>query len=117
MNAPRFVFSDLLARAHQADFPWEPMRPGIEIHRLHGEEGVTPTCALLRYAPGATLPRHEHPGYEHIFVLEGTQADEHGTYAAPSFLVNPPGSAHDVRSPDGCLVLVIWQQPVRFTGT
>lgn len=114
MNAPRFVLSDLLERARHADF--QPMRPGIEIHKLHGVEGEGPTCALLRYAPGAILPRHEHPGYEHIFVLEGTQADEHGSYTAPCFIVNPPGSAHDVRSPEGCLVLVIWQHPVRFTG-
>jgi anti-sigma factor ChrR (cupin superfamily) len=114
MNATRFVFPDLLAQTRQSDFQWEPMRPGIEIHKLCGD-GEGPTSALLRYAPGATLPRHEHPGYEHIFVLEGTQADEHGVYAAPCFIVNPPGSAHDVRSPDGCIVLVTWQRPVRFT--
>ena len=117
MNAPHLVFPDLIQRAKQPDFPWEPLRPGIEIHRLYGDANAGPSAALLRYAPGAVLARHEHPGHEHIFVLEGAQADEHGTYAAPCFVVNPPGSAHDVRSPDGCLVLIIWEEPVRFTGT
>jgi len=29
-------------------------------------------------------------------------------------IVNPPGSRHSVRAPEGCLVLVLWEQPVRF---
>jgi anti-sigma factor ChrR (cupin superfamily) len=90
------------------------MRPGVEMHRLYGDEGGGPSAALLRYAPGASVPRHGHPGHEHVFVLEGSQVDDHGTYAAPCFVVNPPGSSHAVRSPDGCLVLVIWTQPVVF---
>ena len=32
-------------------------------------------------------------------------------YAAPCFIVNPPGSDHGVTSPGGCLVLVVWQEP------
>ena len=90
------------------------MRPGIELHRIYGEGTSGPSAALLRYAPGATLPHHRHPGYEHITILEGSQADEHGVYRAPCFIVNPPGSSHDVHSPDGCLVLVVWNEPVVF---
>jgi anti-sigma factor ChrR (cupin superfamily) len=113
MNASRLVLPDLVQRAKQPDFPWQPMRPGIEIHRLYGGESG-PSAALLRYAPGAALPRHGHPGHEHIFVLEGSQVDDGGTYAAPCFVVNPPGSSHAVTSPGGCLVLVIWQEAVQF---
>ena len=32
-------------------------------------------AAMLRYAPNAEVPLHEHDGYEHIFVLEGAQED------------------------------------------
>ena len=117
MNAPRIVVRDLVALSKQPDLPWEPLSPGVEIHRLYGDARSGPSAALLRYAPGATVARHEHPGHEHIFVLEGSQADEHGTYAAPCFVVNPPGSVHDVRSADGCLVLILWEEPVRFLGT
>ncbi len=114
MNDPRVVLPDLVRKAKQADFIWELLRPGIEIHRLYGDERGGPSAAVLRYAPGAALARHGHPGYEHIFVLEGSQVDERGTYAAPCFVVNPPGSSHAVTSPDGCLVLVIWQEAVAF---
>ena len=114
MNDPRVVLPDLLHRAKQPDFSWNVMRPGIEIHRIYGDGNGGPSAALLRYAPGATLPRHEHTGYEHIFVLEGAQIDARGAYAAPCFIVNPPGSDHSVESPGGCLVLVIWLEPVVF---
>jgi anti-sigma factor ChrR (cupin superfamily) len=109
------VLPDLLALAKNPDFRWEPMRPGIEMHWLYGDPRSGPSAAVLRYAPGAQLPHHEHTGHEHIFVLEGSQVDARGTYAAPCFVVNPPGTGHDVHSPDGCLVLVIWERPVSFT--
>ncbi|HTA18048.1 MAG TPA: cupin domain-containing protein [Polyangia bacterium] len=117
MNETRVVLQDLLARAKNPDFPWTPLRSGIDVHKIYdsGEDG--PSAALLRYAPGATLPHHAHPGYEHITILEGSQVDQHGTYRAPCFIVNPPGSSHGVTSPDGCLVLVVWQQPVVFSKT
>ena len=114
MNVPRLVLPDLVHLAKQPDFSWDSLRPGIQIHRLYGDEHGGPSAAILRYAPGATLARHEHTGYEHIFVLEGAQVDDRGTYDAPCFIVNPPGSEHSVASPAGCLVLVIWQEPVVF---
>jgi anti-sigma factor ChrR (cupin superfamily) len=60
------------------------------------------------------VPRHEHAGYEHVFVLAGSQQDARGSYGKGSFVSNPPGTAHEVLSPEGCLVLVIWQRPVVF---
>jgi anti-sigma factor ChrR (cupin superfamily) len=93
---------------------WEPLRPGVEISRLydHGPDG--PAAAVLRYAPGSVVPTHEHNGHEHIFVLEGEQEDHRGRYPAGTLVVNPPGSRHEVRSPGGCIVIVIWQRPVSF---
>lgn len=95
------------------DLPFEPFRPGIAIHRLYTVPDG-PAAALLRYAPGGTAPLHEHPGYEHVLVLDGSQSDEHGTYSAGTLLVNPPGSRHSVRSEQGCVALLIWERPVRF---
>src|SRR4051812_23605966 len=82
---------------------WTPMRPGIEMHRIYQNGPDGPSAAFLRYQPGATLPRHRHAGLEHIFVLAGSQRDEHGTYEAGSMVVNPPGTSHHVSSPEGCI--------------
>jgi anti-sigma factor ChrR (cupin superfamily) len=113
--AASLVIFDLAERAKRGDFPWQPYLPGIDIYRFHGDDMGGPSAILLRYQPGARAPHHTHPGYEHIYVLSGEQADERGVYGAGTFVVNPPGSRHDVHSITGCVVLVVKEQPVVFT--
>lgn len=99
----------------RSDF--RPLRPGVSMLPLYGEPGVPstePSAALLQYEPGASIPAHHHPGYEHIVVLDGSQSDERGTYPRGTCLINPPGSRHAVQSPEGCLVLAIWNQSVEM---
>jgi anti-sigma factor ChrR (cupin superfamily) len=95
---------------------WQPMRPGVEVYRLYGLADEGPSAALLRYQPGAEVPLHIHTGVEHILVLAGTQEDSHGSYGPGSFVVNLPGTKHRVTSSGGCIVLVVWERPVRFEG-
>ena len=99
--------------AGTVDVPWKPYRDGVDIHHLYGEEGGS-AAALLRYAPGASIPAHEHVGYEHIFVVRGSQIDPRGTHRQGTLVINPPGTHHDVRAPEGCVVLAIWERPVVF---
>jgi anti-sigma factor ChrR (cupin superfamily) len=113
----RIVMRDLFGPGQDfSRFTWEPFRPGVEAVRLYGGAPGAPSAALLRYAPGATIPRHHHTGYEHIVVLSGSQRDEHGRYEAGSCLIHADDTAHTVASDDGCVVLAIWQSPVRFEG-
>ncbi|HLK89837.1 MAG TPA: cupin domain-containing protein [Polyangia bacterium] len=107
---------EIRTRAESADFPWEPFRPGVEIHRLWGEPGVGEAGVLLRYAPGGVVPAHRHEEVEEIYVLRGSQRDERGVYQAGTHVVNPRGSSHTVQSPEGCLVLVIWRRPNTWLG-
>jgi anti-sigma factor ChrR (cupin superfamily) len=112
-----WVFPDLLTQTERPDFTWTPLRPGVDEHRLYGPvDGSGSSASVLRYHAGARVPRHEHRGYEHIFVLSGSQRDERGTYHAGSLVINPPGSDHDVVSDHGCTVLIVWERPVAFTG-
>ena len=117
-SAAPFVIRDLLQRAPRLreEAGWQPFRPGIQIQRLYqnGESG--PAAALLRYEPGASVPPHEHEGYEHILILDGAQSDEHGSYPAGSFVVNRPHTLHGVASEAGCVVLIIWERGVHFLG-
>jgi anti-sigma factor ChrR (cupin superfamily) len=62
--------------------------------------------ALVRFAPGAYLPRHGHPGGEEVLVLEGTLADEQASYPKGSWVRNPPGSEHAPFSDEGCLFYI-----------
>ncbi|MHB1513567.1 MAG: cupin domain-containing protein [Acidiferrobacter sp.] len=91
---------------------WAELRPGVRIRELF--MGADLRIALLSYIPGASVPMHLHTGDEHIFVIEGSQSDEHGEYPAGSYVFNPAGSRHSVNSRDGCLVLIQWRGPVKI---
>lgn len=90
---------------------FEPFREGVEISILRKDD---PVVALLRYAPGASVPRHLHTGLETILVLDGSQSDENGTYETGDLVLNPEGTSHSVWSTEGCVVLISWERPVRI---
>lgn len=118
MPTHRITFSDLrdhVAQLRAAD-DWKAFRAGVTAHWLYGEGSEGASAVFLRYQSGARVPEHEHVGYEHILVVEGEQFDEHGAYPAGSFVVNPPGTRHSPGSVGGCVVLVIYEKPVRFTS-
>lgn len=112
LRAP-LILRNLLGDSRLNDIPWKPYREGIEIHELYATPGGS-RAALLRYAPGASLPRHFHTGYEHIMVLSGAQTDDASEYQSGSLLINPPGTTHAVTSQTGCIVLAIWERAVQF---
>ncbi len=106
---PRLLAADLSTATFQ------PFHEGVEIAPLATISGEdAPTVALLRYAPGASVPRHEHLGVETICVLSGSQADDDGLYKTGDVAINLPGSQHRVWSKEGCVVLISWTAPVRF---
>jgi anti-sigma factor ChrR (cupin superfamily) len=93
---------------------WKSLKPGVEVLRLFGNPDEGSSIALLRYAPGARVPRHRHAGFELIVVLSGAQSDEHGTYPSGSVVVNSKGDEHSVWSDEGCTILIVWERPVEF---
>ena len=98
----------------RADLVWEELQPGVAVCMLHGDRRRGCSTALLRYKPGASVPRHTHTGHEHLLILRGSQRDDNGTYRQGTFLINRPHGGHRVSSEEGCLVLAIWEAPVRF---
>jgi anti-sigma factor ChrR (cupin superfamily) len=98
----------------QDKIAWEPFREGVDIYHLYGDGIEGPSAALIRYRKGAAVPMHRHTGYEHIFVLTGSQRDQSGTAKAGTLSVNQPGTEHSLVSEAGCIVLAIYEKPVRF---
>ncbi len=85
--------------------PWFPgMVEGLQVLPLHSFESEN--VALVRWQPGTHFQRHQHLGGEEIFVLDGTFADEFGTYPQGTWLRNPPGSIHTPFSRSGCTIYV-----------
>jgi anti-sigma factor ChrR (cupin superfamily) len=91
------------------DYQWVDS-PSAGVERMMfdriGDE-VARATSLVRYAPNTQFERHTHGGGEEILVLEGVFADEHGRYAAGSYLRNPIGTGHTPQiGEEGALIFV-----------
>jgi anti-sigma factor ChrR (cupin superfamily) len=70
---------------------------------------------LLRMAPGAKLPDHEHVLIEQTYVLEGSLVCGEGVCRAGDYVWRPAGSRHEAwAGPEGGLMLGMFQIPNRF---
>ena len=92
--------------------PWiASPQQGVErrpLDRIGGE--VARATSLVRYAARSVFPPHDHALGEEFLVLEGIFSDEHGDYAAGTYVRNPPGSHHCPRTEPGCTILVKLRQ-------
>ncbi len=107
--------SSLASRYVDVDeLPWEETRfEGIEFKTLMVEpEGMLTT--LVRMAPGAVLPDHEHVEIEQTWVIEGSLKDDEGEATAGSFVWRPGGSRHTAYAPQGALLLSFFTKPNIF---
>lgn len=98
-----------------AALPWVPTRfPGVDMKTLMEDKETGLLTALVRFAPGATLPDHEHVELEQTWVLEGSLADHEGVATAGNYVWRPAGSRHDAHAPNGCLALSFFLKPNKF---
>lgn len=100
--------------------PWEKTKfAGVETKTLVIDKPSGLLTVLMRMAPGAILPDHQHALIEQTYVLEGRLVDLEGPDAGLSvgpgdFVWRPAGSRHSAWAPDGGLMLAIFQVPNRF---
>ena len=113
-SAPIILHQLLNSDLNLDNYPWAPLREGVDIAKIYEEPATGASAALLRYQAGASVPAHKHLGYEHIFILQGEQQDQTDHYTTGSLLIHPPGTQHSIYSPTGCLALAIWNKPVEF---
>ena len=99
-----------------AKLPWEKTRfAGVEGKTLVVDKETGVVTALMKFAPGARLPDHEHMRIEQTYVLEGSLICGEGECKAGDFVWRPPGSRHEAwGGPQGGLMLAIFQIPNKF---
>ena len=85
---------------------WYPgSAPGALLMPLHEHDGVS--TALVRWAPHTRCNARTIVGGEEMLVLAGAFRDEAGTYAAGTWLRNPPGSRCTINTDaEGAMVYV-----------
>jgi anti-sigma factor ChrR (cupin superfamily) len=96
--------------------PWEPTRfAGVETKTLLVDRDSGVMTVLMRMAPGARLPDHEHVLIEQTYVLDGSLVCGEGECAAGEFVWRPAGSRHEAwGGPKGGVMLAMFQIPNRF---
>jgi anti-sigma factor ChrR (cupin superfamily) len=96
--------------------PWEKTRyPGVETKTLLVDRKSGLLTLLMKMAPGARLPDHEHVEIEQTYVLEGSLLCGEGECKAGEFVWRPAGSRHEAwAGPEGGVMLAMFQVPNRF---
>jgi anti-sigma factor ChrR (cupin superfamily) len=103
-----------------AEMEWQKTRfPGCEAKTLLFDRATGVVTALMRFAPGAVLPDHEHVKIEQTYVLEGRLVDKEGPAAGldigpGEFVWREAGSRHVAWCPEGGLMLAMFQVPNKF---
>ena len=99
-----------------ARLPWEKTRfPGVEAKTLLVDRDTGVVTSLMKFAPGARLPDHEHMLIEQTYVLEGSLVCGEGECKAGDFVWRPAGSRHEAwAGPQGGLMLAMFQIPNKF---
>lgn len=99
-GTPRFIFTDSESEM------WRDSKfaPGVQVKNLGKANGRA--MQLVRFAPGAVFPRHEHHGPEFIYLLHG-DAVQNGQRLGPGWAaVAETGTIDDgFRSDAGCTFL------------
>jgi anti-sigma factor ChrR (cupin superfamily) len=99
-----------------AKLPWEKTRfAGVEAKTLLVDRDSGIVTSLMKFAPGARLPDHEHVLIEQTYVLEGSLLCGEGECKAGDYVWRPAGSRHEAwAGPEGGLMLAMFQIPNRF---
>ena len=99
-----------------AALPWEKTSfPGVEGKTLVVDRENGLATMLMKFAPGAKLPHHQHMLMEQTYVLEGSLVCGEGECKAGEFVWRPAGSQHEAwAGPQGGLMLAIFQIPNKF---
>jgi len=99
-----------------AEMEWQKTRfPGCEAKTLLFDKSTGLVTALMRFAPGAVLPDHEHVHIEQTYVLEGSLVCGEGECKAGDYVWRPAGSRHEAwAGAQGGLMLAMFQIPNKF---
>jgi anti-sigma factor ChrR (cupin superfamily) len=99
-----------------AKLPWEKTRfAGVEMKTLLVDRETGVVTSLMKFAPGARLPDHEHMLIEQTYVLEGSLVCGEGECKAGDYVWRPAGSRHEAWAGAlGGVMLAMFQIPNKF---
>ncbi len=103
-----------------AEMEWkETTFPGCWAKPLYVDHKNGIATLLMKFDPGAVLPDHEHVLVEQTYVISGKLVDKEGpaeglTVGPGEFVWREPGSRHAATTPEGGLMIAMFQIPNKF---
>ena len=103
-----------------AEMEWQKTTfPGCEAKPLYFDPKTGIATLLMKFEPGAVLPDHEHVLVEQTYVISGKLVDKEGaaeglTVGPGEFVWREPGSRHAAWTPEGGLMVAMFQIPNKF---
>ncbi len=85
-----------------------PVQENMSLLMLSHDRESGQGAYMIRMQPGAETLHHIHQRREEYLILEGDLIESDGTLLGPGdYVVYPPGSEHNSRTVNGCLLLGI----------
>jgi quercetin dioxygenase-like cupin family protein len=121
VDLPRAAAASLLLAIDSATAWSTGPRSGVELlHFAGGPAVASAITGLVRIAPGAEFPEHEHVGDETVLVLQGALRDSSGSeHRRGEILPMPASSVHSLRAIGtvALIYLAVIHGGVRIDGT
>jgi anti-sigma factor ChrR (cupin superfamily) len=97
-----------------ADLEWQKTEFDKIFMKVLYKDDQGRSTILFKMEPGAVVPLHEHTALEQTYVLEGSLEDDEGACTEGNFVWRPAGNQHVAHSPNGAVILSIFNRPNRF---
>jgi len=98
-----------------SDTEWQGIQRKVLEFVNHAKMGRE--TSILKFLPGASLPTTSWDERLDFFVIDGSCSDEHGNYGKHTFVRQPPGTRHTLRSESGCTLYAKWRIPIKNDST
>lgn len=113
-NIPEIIIQKLNRKGR--DLRWRRIYRGIRYCSIP-MDCKKEIALLLKIAPGAKTPHHEHKGLEITLILDGAFHDDNRKYTAGEIVVSDANTHHEPIADEelGCVCLMVTTEPVHFT--
>jgi hypothetical protein len=90
-----------------AEISWEPYSiPGVMVGKLSVDPVKREVAYFLCCTAGIEFPKHKHAGNEEIVILAGDLVLDGKIYTSGEYIYCNPGTVHQPKTQNGCLVFL-----------
>jgi hypothetical protein len=92
-------------------YEWFDFRPNVKKLILAGAAETEHVAILWYTVADGGVALHYHSKTESVYVIDGTQTDDKGSYPTGTVYFNPPGSGHAIKDSSGFFLLAYASPP------